>query len=158
MDSEFFNSSSIKRFGLARILVERRLFSSGKLETLGTELSEISCGGKICSAGGVTPWAKRTFQTILLVVVGLALAKTQFTGSSLCLGSKSGTFKPASSRSSVINVSFPKQFSYLHSVLDRTLSILNNSLSPRSSPISVIPCENWFTNFETALDHRVKAS
>ena len=79
-------------------------------------------------------------------------------GSSQCLGSKSGTFKPASSRSSVINVSFPKQFSYLHSILDRTLSIFYNLLSPRCSPISVIPCENWFTNFETALDHRVKAS
>ena len=52
MDSEFFYISSIKHFGLARILVERRLLSSGKLETLGRELSEPSCGGTICSASG----------------------------------------------------------------------------------------------------------
>ena len=61
IDSESFYISSIKRFGLARILVERRLFSSGKLETLGTELSGTSCSGTICSAGGGDTTGKEGF-------------------------------------------------------------------------------------------------
>ena len=61
MDSEFFHISSIKRFGLARNLVERSLFSSGKLKTLGTELSETCCGGTICSTGGCDTTGKEGF-------------------------------------------------------------------------------------------------
>ena len=61
IDSEFFYISSVKRFGLARILVERRLFSSGKLETPGTELSGTSCSGTICSAGGGDTTGKEGF-------------------------------------------------------------------------------------------------
>ena len=61
IDSEFFYISSIKRFGLARILVERRLFSSRKLETLGTELSGTSCSGTIRSAGGGDTTGKEGF-------------------------------------------------------------------------------------------------
>jgi len=43
------------------------LFSYGKLETLETELSQTSCGGKSCSASG-------GFQTMLIVMVVVGLA------------------------------------------------------------------------------------
>ena len=108
MDSGFFYISSIKRFGLARILVERRLFSSGKLETLGTELSETSCGGTISSASGGDTTGKEGFSNDADcggrsgfgkdTIVSGGSAKS-ISCSSQCLGSISATFEPASSRS-----------------------------------------------------------
>ena len=77
MESEFFVIFSIKHFGRARILVERRFLSSGKLETLGTKLSETSCGGTICSASGGEITGKEGFSNSADCGGGLALAKTQ---------------------------------------------------------------------------------
>lgn len=108
MESEFFYMSSFKCFGLARFLVERGLFSSGKLETLGTELSETSCGGTICSAGGGDTTGKEGFSNDADFGGGSGFGKDTIapggsakaiSGSSQCLGSKSATFEPASSRS-----------------------------------------------------------
>ena len=108
MDSEFFYIPSIKRFGLARILVEGRLFSSRKLETLGIELSEITCGGTICSASGGDITGREGFSNNADFGGGSGFGKNtiacgssakSMSASSQCLGSKSATFEPASSRS-----------------------------------------------------------
>ena len=108
IDSKFDYISSFKRFGLAPILVERRLFSSGKLETLGTELSETSCGGTICSASGGDTKGKEGFSNNADCGGGSGFCKDtiascgsakSISGSSQFLGPRSATFEPASSRS-----------------------------------------------------------
>jgi len=73
------------------------LFSSGKVETLGTELSETSCGGKICSARGGDTIGKEGFSNDAdCCIWRFSQIDLWF---SQCLGSKSATFEPASSRS-----------------------------------------------------------
>ena len=113
MDSEFFYISSIKHFGVTLILVEQSLHSSGKLETLGTELSETSCAGTICSASGGEIKGKEGFSNNADCGAGSGFGKDtiasggsakSISSSSQCLGSKSATFEPASSRSRSIRV------------------------------------------------------
>ena len=95
------------------------MLSSGKIETLGTQLSETSCVGTICLASGGDTTGIEGFSNNADCggrsgfgqdTIASGGSAKSISASLQCLGSRSATFEPASSRSRSIRVfqnSFP---------------------------------------------------
>ena len=108
MDTEFLNISSIKRFGLDRILVNNVCFLLEGLKHLDQNYPRHLVARQSVQLVGVTPRAKKTFQTMLTGgggsdfgkdTIASGVSAKSISGSSQCLGPNSATLEPASSRS-----------------------------------------------------------